>query len=590
VNNATILAANPYDRPPPLWRRHPEPLIALAVFVLTVIPTVLMFPPYNVGPLAYVFAAPALLWAYRRPSFKLYAWTLLGAQAVAWTLILGWLHHVTWLGLFLLGPFVGVWVGSWFLLARALIHRLPGRSMLVRTFSMLGLAGAWVIIEWTRTWLLSGFPWLSLAASQWEHASILQIASFTGASGVSFVLVAMNIGLAAYGHRLMFESATGLNRRSQEFFAALFLLLVCLSIHVQETFNRVRFNVPFARVGFVQPYVPQDVKWDPARAPEILRILERTTLSLAPRRPDFVLWPEAVTPLAVKGDPTVQAWTENLVKRAGAPLVLGSIGIEANEGGEPSWRNGAFLVEPEEGLAARYYTKRRLVPFGEFVPFRPLLGWLEKVVPVGGDFEQGVDPTLLIMRTRGGVVSAGPLICYEDVFPQLARRSTRAGADVLVVLTNNGWFGEGGAAMQHAAHSVLRAIETRRPVLRCGNGGWSGWIDEFGSVRAVLQKVDFADSSGADRQVVSHRPRDEGSIYFRGATTVDVTRDHRWVGRESFYVRNGDWFVLLSLGLFGLCVTMLRRPLINPPPEDTPATSATDEKGSGGAATEPPCP
>jgi apolipoprotein N-acyltransferase len=118
------------------------------------------------------------------------------------------------------------------------------------------------------------------------------------------------------------------------------------------------------------------------------------------------------------------------------------------------------------------------------------------------------------------------LICYEDVFPELARRSALAGSDVLVVLTNNGWFGEGGAAVQHAAHSVLRAVETRRPVLRCGNGGWSGWIDEFGSVRSNLTN-------------------DEGSIFYRGSRVLSVTRDARLIGQKSFYVEHGDWFVLV---------------------------------------------
>ncbi len=558
MNNATILASNPYDQPPPFWRRHPRSLTALAVFILTVVPTVLMFPPFDVPELAYLFAAPAILWAYRQPAFKLYALTVLGAQAVAWTIILSWLHHVTWAGLFLLGPFIGVWVGSWFLLVRALIHRLVGRSTPVRLLAMLGLAGGWVVIEWTRTWFLSGFPWLTLGSSQWERTSILQIAAFTGASGVSFVLVAINVGFAAYGHRLGFEGATGLNRRSQEFFAAMFLLLVCLSIHVQETFHRRAYSVPFAKVGFVQPYIPQNVKWDPKQAPAIVNILERTTLSLVNRRPDFVLWPEAVTPLAVKGDASVQAWVESLARRLDAPIVLGSIGIEpAAEGRDESWRNGAFLVEPGEGLAPGYYTKRRLVPFGEFVPLRPLLGWLGKFVPIGGDFDAGSDPSPLILQTRAGVHVAGPLICYEDLFPGLVRRSTASGADVLLVLTNNGWFGEGGAARQHAAHSVMRAVENRRPVLRCGNGGWSGWIDEFGKVRAVLQRVEVHEPGGGVRQVVSHRPEDKGSIYFRGATTVDVMRDHRWIGRESFYVRHGDWFVWTSMGLFGLSVALL---------------------------------
>jgi apolipoprotein N-acyltransferase len=109
---------------------------------------------------------------------------------------------------------------------------------------------------------------------------------------------------------------------------------------------------------------------------------------------------------------------------------------------------------------------------------------------------------------------------------------------VLVVLTNNGWFGEGGAAVQHAAHSVLRAVETRRPVLRCGNGGWSGWIDEFGTVRYVLTD-------------------DAGSIFFRGTKTVNVTRDARWIGRESFYAEHGDWFVLASAVVAMLAAALL---------------------------------
>jgi apolipoprotein N-acyltransferase len=170
------------------------------------------------------------------------------------------------------------------------------------------------------------------------------------------------------------------------------------------------------------------------------------------------------------------------------------------------------------------------VPFGEYVPFRPILGWLEKIVPVGGDFRAGDNPAPLLLALKDTPVSLGPLICYEDTFPGLARDSVRSGADVLVVLTNNGWFGEGGAAYQHAAHSVLRAIETRRPVLRAGNGGWSGWIDEFGAARAVMTDPDKG-------------------IYFRGVRAVDVTRDFRWIGQNSVYVRYGNWFIAVCLAL-----------------------------------------
>jgi len=199
-------------------------LAAAAVLVSTVILTVVAFPPFRVPEAAYALLFPAIFWAYHRPAWRLYVGTMFATQAIAWTVLLGWLHHVTWLGLLLLGPFIGAWIGVWFLAVRWVMPRLPGQTAPVRLLAVLGLAGAWVVVEWTRTWLLGGFPWLPLSASQWERVSILQVAPYTGAYGISFVLVMMNLSFAAYAHRLFRERATGLNKRSQEFFLALFLL------------------------------------------------------------------------------------------------------------------------------------------------------------------------------------------------------------------------------------------------------------------------------------------------------------------------------------------------------------------------------
>ena len=518
-------------------------LSTAAVAVLTVVLTVIAFPPYGVPEFAYVCLAPGVFWAYRRPAFKRYAWTMLGANAVAWTIILGWLHHVSWLGLGLLGPVVGVWVGSWYLAAWWLMPRLLGRGALERIVGVFGLAGAWILIEWTRTWLLSGFPWLPMAASQWQRVSILQIAAYTGAWGVSFVLVAMNLGFAAYAHRLLCEGQRGLRRRSQEFFACMFLLIVCVTVHVQETFNRGQFAVPLGRVALVQPYVPQMQKWDPAFAQEIVATLERITQEAALSRPDVFLWPEATTPLAGQGDPETREWIEGVGQRAKVPLLLGSLAFEnANQPDEAIY-NGVFLVDPKTGVQSTAYYKQHLVPFGEYLPFPWALGWLRHLQPIGEDIDAGKDMPPLMLRLRGHSVPVSPLVCYEDTFPKLAASGVRMGAELLVVVTNNAWFGEGGAAYQHAAHSVLRAVETRRPVLRCGNGGWSGWIDEFGNVRAVLK----------DRT---------GSIYFRGTETLSVYRDIRWTTQQSFYVRHGDWFVAVCAGLalFGFLVIRTGRP------------------------------
>jgi apolipoprotein N-acyltransferase len=538
MTSPTTPALDPYAPQPTFVERHAARLAVVAVFVLTVVLAVGSFPPFHAPELAYAMLVPGTYWAYTRPRFKVFAWTMFAAQAVAWTILLGWLHHVTWVGLFLLGPFVGAWVGSWYLAAWWAMPRMIGRPVLTRFAAMLGLAATWVLIEWTRTWLLGGFPWLPLAASQWTMVSMLQIASVTGAWGVSWVIVIVNLGFAAYAHRLFREGATGLNKRSQEFFLALFVVLACFSYHIQQTFNRGPYAQPFARVALVQPYIPQDVKWDPAKGPGILTILEKTTLEAAATRPDLIVWPEAVTPWAVRGDDTVKAFVESLDQRAHAPLLLGSIAIEDRDKSTERWLNAAFVVRPDTGLDREYYAKQKLVPFGEYIPLRPVLGWLTKFVPIGGDFARGRSASPLLVPIRGESIVFGPLICYEDVYPSLARDSAQTGAAVFAVLTNNGWFGEGGAAYQHAAHSVLRAVENRRPVLRCGNGGWSGWIDEFGNIRQVV-------TDGDDR------------IYFRGTRTIAVTRDSRWVDHDSFYTSHGDWFVLLCAGLAGFAAMAL---------------------------------
>jgi apolipoprotein N-acyltransferase len=538
----TVPASDPYVPPLTVWQRHPHLGWGLAVSALTGLLTYAAFPPLNVGEAAYVLAAPAVLWAYRRPRFKPYALAVLGAQVAAWTALLWWLHHVTWVGLFLLGPFVGLLAGSWFLAAWWVVPRLAGHTALTRITGLLGLAGLWVVLEWVRGGLFGGFPWLPLAASQWQRPLVLQSASFAGAGAVSFVLVYFNLAVAAYAHRIFFEGASGLRKRSPEFMAALMLLVFSSFPFLGEMLNAQRMRL--ARVALVQPYIPQDKKWDAAFARKVLEILEKVTVAANDQgAPDLIVWPEAVTPWALNRDANVGAWLEYISKKTGKPLLLGSVWATA-PGVEPEvWRNGAFVVDPLHGLAAEGYSKRKLVPFGEYIPLRPVLGWLDKVVPIGGDFTPGESAAPLAVPVGMNRLPVGVLICYEDIFPHLARENALAGAEVLAVLTNNAWYGEGGAAYQHAAHSVLRAVETRRPVVRVGNGGWSGWIDEHGNIRATVVN-------------------DAGSVYFRGAQTVTVNRDARWHGRLSFYTRHGDWFVFVCAGLVlaGYYLALILRP------------------------------
>jgi apolipoprotein N-acyltransferase len=540
---ATDPTYDPYAEKTPFWQTHATKLWIAAVFVGTVLMTVYAFPPFTGAELAYVFAVPAIFWAYTRPSFKTYTLTLLAAQSAAWTLVIAWLHHVTWLGLFLLGPFLGVWIGLWYLAVWWTVPRIQGRDTKLRVLAFAGLAGLWVLNEWTRTWFLTGFPWLPLAASQWQRSVVLQIASYTGSAGVSFILVFFNLGFAAYAHRLFREKHEGLRKRSPEFMVALLLLMMpTFYLILTETSHQDR--QPLARIAVVQPAIPQAVKWDASQSDMIFNVLGGTTARAASTRPDLILWPEAATPFAVKGDLRVQQWTEQLVAKCGVPLLMGSVSVS----GPPSeevWQNGAFVIDPVSGLQTKSYAKQHLVPFGEYVPLKPLLGWLRKFQPIGDDATPGNDPTPLVISTPRSVLSVSPLICYEDIFSDLARQSVLDGAELFAVLTNNAWFGQGGAAYQHAAHSVLRAVETRRPVIRCGNSGWSGWIDEFGNIRSVMLN-------------------DNETVYFRGTRTFDLTRDARWIGRQSFYAQHGDWFIAACAALVALAYFSVRlaRPVV----------------------------
>jgi apolipoprotein N-acyltransferase len=498
------------------------------VAALTAILLVAAFPPGRFPEAAYIFAVPGLLWSRGRPEWHHFLGFLFGGLFVGWVVLIWWLHHVTWVGMIGLSAFVAFYPLVWFAAARVAMPRLASLAVTIRIVVVLGLAGFWIILEWVRMYLFTGFPWLPLAASQWERPILLQSAAFTGAWGISFILIFFNLGLALYLVRLVdFVRKRG-SRFCPEFYLALIFLFLGSFGLFRTTAGQKR--EPLMRAGVNQPYIPQVIKWDPSEAKNILNTIYQTTLNLKGLEPTIMFWPEAVTPLAVMGNTSMQEWVEMVSRDLEAPIVMGGIAFKEDDEVGGAWYNAVYLVKPETGLSPHFYAKRHLVPFGEYIPFRRYLPWVVKFVPIGGDFVPSDSSGLLSVNIPERTLSLGPLICYEDLYPSLARRTTTDGAALLFVATNNAWYGEGAAAYQHAAHSVLRAVENRRPILRTGNGGWSGWIDEYGLIRNVLVN-------------------DEGTIYFRGGSVFELDRDRRWIGRLSFYTRHGDWFVLLSLVL-----------------------------------------
>ena len=505
--------------------------------VLTALLWVLSIPPFEFAEAAYIAFIPLILWLYTQPSKRWCAVIAITTGWVAWFAILIWLRHVTLFGTLALSGIMAAVFASWVFLVWWLVPLVANRSFFLRVLVFAGLSGAWVVLEWSRTWLLWGFPWAPLSLSQWERPVVLQIAAWSGAYGVSFLLIYFNFCIAQTLRNRVVQRVRKLwsGWFSLDLYVAMALLGLCLFVFFKSLPQRQSI-VSLFTAAVVQPYIVPELKWDEAKELENLEILERQTQFVASLEADIVLWPEAATPWPVSGNRQMQEWVEALVNTIGKPILMGNLAVDREA---DRWYNGIFLVEPHTGLVDSFYTKRELVPFGEYVP--PPFGFIDKVVPVGGSFVPGSGPGLLEITVAEQAILVGSLVCYEDVFPRLARESARAGAQVFFVATNNAWYGEEGGAPQHAAHSVLRAVENRRPIMRCGNGGWSGWIDCYGTVRDVL--------------------RDEhGSVYFRGGGSYTVLQFEEWQGRQSFYTRHGDWFVVVCAGL-ALISLLLRRVL-----------------------------
>ena len=503
--------------------------------ILSALLWVLSIPPFDFSEAAYIAFVPLLLWVCGRPSAKVFWIVAVGTGWLSWFAILIWLRHVTWFGTFALSGALSLFFAVWLYAARWLLPDLGGRPFFSRVVVFFGLAGLWVVLEWSRTWVLWGFPWAPLSLSQWERPVVLQIAAWSGAYGVSFLLVLFNLCVAqTFWQRFRVKE----RKMWMGWFSPdLYLGMAGLGFAIYVFFSSLpppNSTQRLLTAAVVQPYIPPNLKWDTDRAFKNLEILERQTRFVASLESDLILWPEAATPWPIVGTPQMRQRVERLVDELGKPILMGNLADDPETG---AWANGVFLVEPETGLVSDYYAKRELVPFGEFVP--PAFGFIKKVVPVGGDFLPGESVALINLRVGSDAANyrIGSLVCYEDVFPHLARESAAAGAELFFVATNNAWYGEEGGAEQHAAHSVLRAVENRRPVMRAGNGGWSGWIDSHGTVREVLRDA-------------------EGSVYFRGGGTLDLFRYESWARQQSFYTRHGDWFVGLSavLGLIGIAV------------------------------------
>lgn len=329
----------------------------------------------------------------------------------------------------------------------------------------------WVSFEYIYTYLLTGFPWGLLGYSQVKNLAFLQTASVTGVYGLSFVLV-------------LFQSFFVLsisNRKRAPFFLALAVVLVIHSAGLFSLKTPAQTKDAF-KAAVLQGNVSSDIYWDRI-SPEEIDGLFKQHLELSRQAylqgARLIVWPEFSVPLCFScSEPLYRHFKENLyqfVQEIKCTLLLGT-NETTSEGGELRFHNTALCLSPD--LSMTQYYKMHLVPFGEYTPYKKIFSFIESVTHAIGDVTPGKQH---VLHSFEGSKFGSP-ICYEVIFPSLVRAFTKKGAQFLVTITNDGWYGKSPAPYQHFLIAVFRAVENRRFLLRAATTGISGFVDPYGRV------------------------------------------------------------------------------------------------------------
>lgn len=350
----------------------------------------------------------------------------------------------------------------------------------------------WTVLEFVRSYALTGFPWSSLGYSQYKFLAFIQVVDITGVYGISFILVAIN---GAFADALLLKQ-----RRLERPLYSLIPTIsgfVMLFIALLTTFSYGLYRLHQKRDGqniraaIIQGNIEQDKKWDPSYQGEVIDTYKELSVAAANEKPDIIVWPETSVPFFFGKD---RALTDNLTsfqRQVNSYMLFGSVlakelkTYDRKQNADPKKRqrtkigytNSAVLLD-KNGNVSYIYDKIHLVPFGEYVPLRKLLFFVDKLAVGVGDYIRG-DSYIKAITPFG---SFGTLICYEIIFPGLVRKFYVRGGDFIVTITNDAWFGKTHGPYQHFSMAVFRAIENRKPVIRAANTGVSGFIDSSGRI------------------------------------------------------------------------------------------------------------
>ena len=393
----------------------------------------------------------------------------------------------------------------------------------------------WVSLEYIRAHLLTGFPWASLAYSQSQFISVIQIVDITGIYGLSFLIVFINVSLFLLLNHFYSFQAEKIKPAILRIniITAIFLFLATIGYgHWKIFYHKNHTGKKPLKVALLQGNIDQNHKWDMNYQQKVYETYQEMTLDSAKENPGLIVWPEAATPFYFSSNEVYQKKLLRLGKESKSFILFGSPRYTRTDKNTTSF-NSAFLISPEKKVLGQY-DKMHLVPFGEYVPFKNLLFFVDKMVTGIGDFGSGTEFSVFSLPEWQFSV----LICFEVIFPDQVRRFVKTGAEFLVNITNDAWFGKSAASYQHISMVIFRAIENRRPVIRAANTGITGIINNRGEVIA------------------------QADIFIRDKIAGEIFPEKNY---QTVYTRYGDIFAILVIlctmayGIFILSLTYKKK-------------------------------
>lgn len=573
---------------------------ALLVTAVTAVLLWGAFFPLDWGPLAWLAPVPFLLLTrVTQPTRWMYRCVYLGG-------LLYWVPTLQWMRL---GDVQ--MIPAWLALACYLALYFPVTLAIARLATLrlhvplvLVAPVVWVGLEYLRSHLWTGFAWYLVGHSQHNFTSLVQISDLVGAYGVSFVVLLSAAAVAECVPAAWFTSlwllppvcdlgqavaTAGLRRRAGSVVASLALVIASV-LYGGQRLRHAEFPTG-PRVALVQGDFRSEVKHDPGAAQDIYNRHNYLTGLAVDYRPDVVIWPETMCPFPLliadpalsrqqlldqypKLDPSL--WTNpradiaadlrDKAEMAGSRLIVG-IGTLIAAATGPEKYNSALLVEPQVGVTGRY-DKLHRVPFGEYIPLKDWFPFLAGASSFAA--ESGIDAGRGVHDFPLQEWRLLPLICFEDTVPHLVRRMTNAASaagetaqtsspvDLLVNLTNDGWFRNSSEQEQHLITASFRCLETRTPMVRAVNTGISAVIDGDGLIREPLAFLDADSRMALDRDArVRERDtlRDPRTGRYHKSLNAVLIADVPLDPRGSFYLAYGDWFaggcLVLTLASLG---------------------------------------